>query len=151
MRLLFLDFDGVLHPSPPEHKSAVEYMCWLPVLEDHLEAHSDVRIVVHSTWRYDHTDAELRSLLQGLGSRFVGSTPRGPREHVIGTVLQANKALITAHLVLDDDAAAFRGSSLNVLIVNPLTGLSALDSRLALEAWLSSGPFNLNQQHSPPR
>lgn len=139
LRLLFLDFDGVLHPCLSEQDKAVEHMCWLHVLEDHLLAHPDVRIVVHSTWRYDHTDAELRSLLQGLGSRFVGSAPRGPREQVIETVLQANKGRVKDHLVLDDDGHAFRDSPLNVLILNPLTGLSSLDAQLTLEAWLISG------------
>lgn len=64
MRILFLDFDGVLHPGDPEFDG--EKFCWLPVLERLLIAHVDVRIVVHSSWRYDHTDAELKQLLGRL-------------------------------------------------------------------------------------
>ena len=122
MRLLFLDFDGVLHPLDPEAQG-LPHFCWLPVLARLLEQQDDVRIVVHSTWRYDHTDNELRTLLGPLGPRFVGSAPRAPREQAIEMVLGANKESVVSHLALDDDAKEFSGSTVNLLLVEAHLGL----------------------------
>lgn len=134
MRLLFLDFDGVLHPS--EADPALPHFCWLPELERLLAPYPDVQIVVHSTWRYDHHDAELRALLGSLGPRFVGSAPRGPREQAIESVLQANRSRVTSYLVLDDAPKEFAEGALNVLFLDGRVGISDLDSQAALVQWL---------------
>ena len=71
--LLFLDFDGVLHP----------FGCWvdqhfsrLPVLEAWLRWRPGVDIVVTSTWRQQHTLEELRARFAAdLQSRVIGATP----------------------------------------------------------------------------
>ena len=139
MRLLFLDFDGVVHPLDPE-TMGLQHFCWLPVLVRLLEQHDDVRIVVHSTWRYDHTDNELRTLLGPLGPRFVGSAPRAPREQAIEMVLGANKGTVFSHLVLDDDRKEFSGSTVNVLLVEPNLGLSDVRVQAAVSRWLSGQP-----------
>lgn len=139
MRLLFLDFDGVVHPQDPE-STGLKHFCWLPVLVRLLEQYDDVRIVVHSTWRYDHTDAELRTLLGTLGPRFVGSAPRAPREQAIEMVLGANKGTVVSHLVLDDAAKEFSGSAVNLLLVEPHLGLSDVRVQAALSTWLSGRP-----------
>lgn len=136
MRLLFLDFDGVLHPLEAE-STGFERFCWLPILTELLGRHADVRIVVHSTWRYAYTDAELRDLLGPLGPMFVGSAPRAPREQAVEMVLQSNKQ-IQHHLVLDDDLREFSGTALNLLLLDPQHGLSDEKAQAALFAWLSS-------------
>ncbi|MDO9557611.1 MAG: HAD domain-containing protein [Coriobacteriia bacterium] len=136
MRLLFLDFDGVVHPLDPQ-PLGLQHFCWLPVLARLLEQHDNVRIVVHSTWRYDHTDNELRTLLGPLGPRFVGSAPRAPREQAIEMVLGANKGTVVSHLVLDDDAKEFSGSTVNLLLVESHLGLSDVRVQAALSAWLA--------------
>ncbi len=138
MRLLFLDFDGVLHPSDPE-STGLRHFCWLPVLAQLLEQHSDVRIVVHSTWRYDHTDNELRTLLGPLGPRFVGSAPRAPREQAIEMVLGANKGKVVSHMVLDDAVKEFSGGTVNLLLVEAHLGLSDVRVQAALSTWLAEG------------
>lgn len=138
MRLLFLDFDGVIHPLNADSKG-LQHFCWLPVLAQLLEQHDDVRIVVHSTWRYDHTDDELRTLLGPLGPRFVGSAPRAPREQAIEMVLGANKGTVVSHIALDDDAKEFSGSTVNLLPVEPHLGISDVRVQAALSAWLSGG------------
>lgn len=135
-RILFLDFDGVLHPASRELDPRLGHFCWLPYLERVLEPHPDVRVVVHSTWRYDHRDDELRALLGSLAPRYAGSAPRGPRDQAIGYVLQANKHQVVDYLVLDDQADSFVDSGLNVLLVDPKTGLSALRAQVALRIWL---------------
>lgn len=136
MRLLFLDFDGVLHPS--EADPALPHFCWLPELEQLLSLHTDVRIVVHSTWRYDHHDAELRELLAGLGERFVGSAQRGPRQQAIESVLQANKEEVSSYLVLDDAAREFEHGTLNVVLLDGRTGISDVNAQAAVAEWLAS-------------
>ncbi|WP_416142356.1 HAD domain-containing protein [Hydrogenophaga sp.] len=136
MRLIFLDFDGVLHPVEPE-LLGLERFCWLPVLNRLLAGHADVYIVVHSTWRYEYTDPELRVLLGPLGKRFAGSAPRAPRELAIETVLQANR-LIHHHLVLDDDLREFSGATVNLLLLDSQRGLSDEGAQSELAAWLLS-------------
>ena len=139
MRLLFLDFDGVVHPLDPE-SLGLQHFCWLPVLTRLLEPHDDVGIVVHSTWRYDHTDKELRMLLGPIGPRFVGSAPRAPRELAIEMVLGANKGTVFSHLVLDDDSKEFSRSTVNLLLVEPHLGISDVRVQAALSKWLSGPP-----------
>lgn len=134
MRLLFLDFDGVLHSSRAELDG--KYFRWLPALEKLLVNFPDVKIVVHSTWRYDHTDDELRQLLGGLGERFVGSAPRGPREQVIQMVLQANKGKFTDYLVVDDAPHEFSEGTLNTLFVDGILGLGSAMNQAGLVTWL---------------
>jgi hypothetical protein len=136
MRLLFLDFDGVLHPASSDGQLA--HFCWLPLLESLLSAHEDVAVVVHSTWRYEYRDDELRELLGPLGRRFVGAAPRGPREEVIETVLEANKRSVTSHLVLDDAAHEFTGGTLNTLFVDGSRGISDVATQQSILEWLDS-------------
>lgn len=136
MRLVFLDFDGVLHPLdsalPEGHR-----FCWLHVLESLLVGHPDVHIVVHSSWRYEYIDQELRALLEPLGPKYVGSAPRGPREQAIELVLQANR-LVRHHLVLDDDKQEFTGTAVNLLLLNPQRGISDETAQSAIRNWLQS-------------
>lgn len=134
MRVLFLDFDGVLHPSA-EYR-LIRHFVWLPKLAWLLENHPDVVIFVHSTWRYDHTDAELRELLGSLGDRFFGTAPRGPRAQAIESVLSANKGVFTNHLVLDDQADDFAASELTVLLLDGRVGISDPCAQLSLVEWL---------------
>ena len=89
-RVIFLDFDGVLHPCPPDRifepilplaeLIRIDNMFrWVPLLAEILDGHKDVRIIVHSTWRLLASDEELRSVLGPLADRFAGSTPRAGR------------------------------------------------------------------------
>lgn len=146
MRLLFLDFDGVVHPLDPE-SLGLQHFCWLPVLARLLEIHDDVRIVVHSTWRYTHTGDELRALLGPLGPRFVGSAPRGPQAQAIEMVLKGDMEAVVSHLVLDDDGKEFSGSTVNLLLVEPHLGVSDVRVQAALSSWLS-GELNAAREGS---
>ncbi|WP_157538807.1 HAD domain-containing protein [Hydrogenophaga flava] len=136
MRLVFTDFDGVLHPLDAELPEGRRF-CWLPVLESLLVGHPDVHIVVHSSWRYEYIDQELRALLGPLGPKFVGSAPRGPREQSIELVLQANRR-VRHHLVLDDDKQEFTGTAVNLLLLNPQRGISDETAQTAIKNWLQS-------------
>lgn len=136
LRLLFLDFDGVVHPYGTE--ATPSHFCWLPELERLLAPFPDVQIVVHSTWRYDHHDRELRALLGSLGERFVGSAPRGPRQQAIESVLHANRGRVSSHLVLDDAPSEFANGKLNVVVLDGQVGISDLRAQAAVAAWLAS-------------
>lgn len=137
MRVLFLDFDGVLTrvcdsaPTLPFE--------WLHFLATLLERCPDVRVAVHSTWRYNHTDAELRELLGPLGTRFIGAVPRGPRAEAIRWFLYANPA-VTDYLVVDDAEAEFSDDFPGrVVLCDPLFGISDARVRAAIAAWLGGG------------
>lgn len=136
LRLLFLDFDGVLHPVDAGVQK-MERFCWLPILESLLDGHPDVYVVVHSTWRYEYTDGELRGLLGPVGQRFAGSAPRAPREQAIETVLQANRS-VRYHLALDDDQREFTASAVNLLLVDSQLGISDEAAQSAIKSWLRS-------------
>lgn len=136
MRVLFADFDGVLHPSEQAEASRLTHFCWLPVLVDVLRSHPDVSIVVHSTWRYMYDDAELRMLLEPLGNQVVGSTGRGPRFESIRGWLYANKAC-KSYRVLDDDATEFPvPPPAELILCDPSSGVSAEGVLSQLRAWL---------------
>lgn len=84
---------------------------------------------MHSTWRYEYRDEELRELLGSLEDRFVGSTPR---EQAIQSVLQANKARLKDYLVLDDARDEFTGGLLNVTFLDGLVVISDVRAQAAV-------------------
>lgn len=113
--VLYLDFDGVLHPfGTPVIDELGKWqlkspgvLCWLPLLEYALRPYPDMRIVVSSSWRFFHVDAELRSILGPLSDRFAGITTS---DHEVGCrldeILTHAEAFGLVHfLALDDDAS----------------------------------------------
>ena len=73
-RILFLDFDGVLHPAGPGSAKFSRLGLLADLLRD--PAFADVQIVVSSTWREIHSLARLRGFFPpDLQPRVIGSTP----------------------------------------------------------------------------
>lgn len=71
MKILFLDFDGVLHPSLPRQN---ERFALAPMLSKTLDGY-DCDVVVSSSWRFQLDTAQLRLLLpKPLSARIVGFT-----------------------------------------------------------------------------
>ena len=143
LRVLFLDFDGVLTKVSDDVQPTLAFE-WLPILVSTLEPWSDVCVAVHSTWRYDHTDAELLDLLGPLGARFIGSVPRGPRGEAIRWFLYSNPS-IRSYLVLDDARDEFSNEFAGSLVVcDSRLGISDVRARAAVVSWLvqssSEGP-----------
>lgn len=134
-RLITLDFDGVLHPAHDDLDHAL-HLQWLGILSALLAPWPDVRLAIHSTWRYTHTPAELRQLLGPLGARLIGVAPRGPREasivwlfHLLGD--------IDDYLVLDDAPGEFSDLTAPALLLcQPALGISAPDVQARIRAWL---------------
>lgn len=69
-RIIFVDFDGVLHPD------GVALFSRLPMFESLLARMPDAEVVVSSTWREDHTLEQLRQFPSpDLRRRITGVTP----------------------------------------------------------------------------
>lgn len=142
-RVLFADFDGVLHPTTlaadieeGEVVVGTGLFGWLPALVSVLKPHPAVSVVVHSTWRYTHDVEELRLLLGELGPRVLGTTPRGPRFESIEWWLHLNPRF-SSYRILDDDAREFPTPAPPELILcDPRTGVAAPEVLAALREWL---------------
>jgi hypothetical protein len=75
--LLFLDFDGVLHPQH-EGQQVPEDMafCHLPRLEALLRNFSEVEVVISSTWREQvKLESLKRHFSDDIAARIIGTTP----------------------------------------------------------------------------
>lgn len=123
--LLFLDFDGVMHPTGPtclpfEHLDALETI---------LRRHQHVDVVISSSWRKVHTLAHMREgyFSADIQARVVGTTPIIPN----ATRWQEIMAFLTEtqhigpYLVIDDNAAEFPEGWEPLLLCAPESGLDA--------------------------
>ena len=113
--ILFLDFDGVLHPEcEVSQRGEVADFCFLPRLESLLRAFPDVRVVISSTWREHKTLDELREMFSAdIAARIIGATALpapgaatrytpARREREIVAWLQARGGLDQPWVALDD-------------------------------------------------
>jgi hypothetical protein len=139
MRLLSLDFDGVLHPTMQADTVVhTAHFGWLPPLVRLLAPHPDVRVLVHSTWRSTHDEDELRLLLGALGERVVGAAPPGPRYQSVLEWLRLHPE-VSSFRILDDEAADFGSPPpAELILCEPTTGVSAPAVLAALREWLDS-------------
>lgn len=71
--ILFLDFDGVLHPIPCRDRNL---LCHIPRLESVLRDHLLVKVVISSLWRASHDLECLRAYFsEDIKPRIIGMTP----------------------------------------------------------------------------
>lgn len=75
--ILFLDFDGVLHPEGEGHlPSDGKEFCFLPRFEALLRQFSDVKVVISSAWRKRLTfEALTAPFSEDIRRRIIGVTP----------------------------------------------------------------------------
>lgn len=111
--ILFLDFDGVLHPEG-EGQQATDStdFCFLPGLEGLLREYPHVRIVISSSWRERLSfEALLAPFAEDIRPRTLGVTPlRGSeiphpfahRECAILAWLHSNSVADEPWVALDD-------------------------------------------------
>jgi hypothetical protein len=143
-RVLFLDFDGVLHPGPAPLNIADQQLYlptthfgWLPTLLSVLRPHPDVGVVVHSSWRLNYDEDELREILSDVGDRYLGATPPGERYASILQWLAANSD-VTSYRVLDDEPDEFPlPVPEEVILCDPTMGVNGVEVVAALRKWLS--------------
>lgn len=75
--IIFLDFDGVLHPMPLPVFAGALLFDQLSELQRIVRARPSVKVVVHSSWRLIsyYEDKDFADILE-LGGQFLGTTPR---------------------------------------------------------------------------
>lgn len=133
--VLFLDFDGVLHPTLCLE---AEHFCRRPLFEEVMRRFPAVRIVISSSWRH-HFDLErLRPCFSGdIAERIDDTTPLwvpgGPAnrfQEILAFV--CSRGLDEAGwLALDDSAFEFPRSCANLVLCDGRFGL-ADDSAMQL-------------------
>lgn len=133
-KLLFLDFDGVLHPTSATVDAP---FCLTPLLDQAL-GEADCSIVISSSWRFQQPLAALKSrLTAGVGRRVIGVTGAA---HVGAYARQVE---IERHLAghgpadwraLDDCAWEFRDTT-RLIRCDPNQGFGQVQAA-ALAAWL---------------
>lgn len=135
MTILFLDFDGVLHPERDENPA---FFTANAVLHEFLRADPEVMVVFTTTWRNGRSVAELAALVcQGGGedllSRFVGKVPDldripqpGAREEECRLWMAKNGWVTSDWMALDDNPDWFV-SARQIYAVAPDRGLRPED------------------------
>lgn len=140
--VLFLDFDGVLHPKGAGHT----HFTRLPILEALLRETdlTNVQLVVSSTWRQAYSLTRLRAFFApDIAERIIGTTASLSdyrSEHERGEEIEAwlSKNGNPAWVALDDDLEGFSPRMrAKLVLVDGAVGLQAEDAmRLrALMAW----------------
>jgi len=155
MKTIFLDFDGVLHPSTAILDKNVATLAlqggqklissglfvWSHHLEEAIrqaEGDDEIVIVVHSSWRSQPwmSSALARESLGPLGHRFAGFVDRyGDRETCIAKF--AGRMDIQDFLILDDSHAEFSVLADRLVTTNPLLGVSDPKTLAQVSTWAS--------------
>lgn len=153
MRVLFLDFDGVLHPlglqlldkryvngKPVARPYQVEFFCWVPLLAQWLQAHPDVCLVIHSSWRASHSEQALAEYLGPLKSRCLGATSSELDKYPSILAWLADHPEVTSHRILDDALQEFPQDPADESFVacDWQLGISEVAVQEQLKSWLES-------------
>lgn len=136
-KLLFLDFDGVLH-SVEANKQ--ELFCKAPLLSSFLSV-NPCEIVISSSWRLHFSLDELKQRLQPpFASLIVGQT--GPREKglwsrfaEIQNYISKNKPQANWR-ALDDSVKDFPADCPELIPCDPHEGITAKQIKV-LSSWLA--------------
>ncbi|PBP66695.1 HAD domain-containing protein [Pseudomonas syringae] len=143
--ILFLDFDGVLHPDDvymtpkgPQLLSSGHLFMWAPILEKELALFPEVKIVLSTSWvrQLDFSRAKKR-LPIGLQARVLGSTWHSSMSKVWadqvwwdqtsrhGQILRyVARAKISDWIAIDDDAEGWASTDRDrLLLTNRNEGL----------------------------
>ena len=154
-QLLFLDFDGVLHPDAVyltsrgvELRAAGNLFMWAPYLVEALAPHQDVQIVLSTSWARNLGFQRARAALPiELQPRVIGATwhsamGRGWPDFIAWDdqtryeQIQAYLSRLSAParwIAVDDDAQGWAAADRELLIqTDPNLGLSAPETRAEL-------------------
>jgi hypothetical protein len=140
VRVIFLDFDGVLAPIRCwDRYGDLEPACLQVLNEIVARGHADV--VVSSTWRHGKTVAELQAILeaQGFTGRVVDKTPTGPRGAGRAEEISAWLAehAVGGYVIIDDHADMGELRS-HLVQTHPAHGLQAADAPRAVAMLMRS-------------
>ncbi len=132
--ILFLDFDGVLHPEV----MGTEELCHLPALEELLREFPHVEVVLSTSWRVVYPHEELLALFSpDIRRRIIGATPQHEdiplairerlsafvRQAEIEAWLQMNQAQ-EEFIVIDDCPSEFSPNWAPLFLVDKGTGIT---------------------------
>lgn len=147
-RAIFLDFDGVFHPSTaieafgdaaPSVFLAQKHglMRWTHVLAELLDGHADVILMVHSSWRHYLSNSDMRILLgpdlEPMYDGFTDPQQRGRLASILAKVDQG----IDQYLILDDAKDEFPEGCAELVLCNPLRGIEDPEVKIQVANWLS--------------
>ncbi|WP_019140806.1 HAD domain-containing protein [Noviherbaspirillum massiliense] len=127
--ILFLDFDGVLHPfSRPDGPLTL-----VPRFERFMRQHPEVKIVVSSAWREVYELEELQSFFSAdIAERIIDATPildsalhEHVREKEILAWLEANGRRHEEWAAIDDTSWFFAPDCPNLVLVDGEQGFGA--------------------------
>lgn len=137
-KIIFLDFDGVLHPD------GVALFSLLPLFESYLAKMPEAEVVVSSTWREDHTLEELRQFFSpAFRCRISGVTPSLDRGYDLGGRQMEIRSYLTTEsldgndcnwVALDDNALFFENSCPNLVLTDSSKGFTEQEGE-KLVAW----------------
>jgi hypothetical protein len=137
-RFLFLDFDGVLHPTT--HGALLFSKTHL--LEEVFSKHQ-CNIVISSSWRFHFDLAAIKLLLPDVIRPYIIGVTSGayigkyPRYHeIIGYLHDRDKHLATWK-ALDDSWMEFPEECENLIRCNPNTGITDWEVKLLID-WLNN-------------
>jgi hypothetical protein len=134
-KILFLDFDGVLHPSFSENFFTRKDLLWSAI------QNRPPRIVVSSSWRFQHTLKKLKQLLgPDIGQYVIGATG----EAFIGKYARFEEINQWIHMhncanwiILDDSRYEFPENLPYLLLCDARIGLTQ-NTADQLQAWLAA-------------
>lgn len=134
--ILFLDFDGVLHPDPCQDPKRMFENA--PRLADTLSAFAEISVVLSTSWRTVRPLETLKAALpKSLSARIIGITPNAshftPPPHLLPYRRQAEclKWLTANHQVdqewfaIDDRASGFIPSCEQLILCDSHLGFDA--------------------------
>ncbi len=129
--ILFLDFDGVLHPDPPTVEAPM--FCRTELLHQFLLQHPEVAVVISSTWRRTRTLLQLQSLFPSWADRLIGATPHSLESNYTRQIeceawMREHAQPWTPWIALDDRSWNFRPFERRLILVQRNIGLTSTDS-----------------------
>lgn len=135
-KLLFLDFDGVLHPAPGSDELAFNKAEELA----QTLIKNPCKVVISSSWRFHHTLEQIKDklplpmrefVIDTTGDPHIGKWPRF--NEIKNYMVQRN--IIANWRALDDGFIEFPFFCEQLIVCNPNTGITLKEMAL-LEAWL---------------
>jgi hypothetical protein len=126
--LLFLDFDGVMHPSFCVEQN---FFCRGALFADAMREHPGASIVISSSWRHFHSLEELCAFFPAdIAARIIGTTKQSdsrPRHEEILDYLGDCSGLHISWVALDDSRFEFPARCPNLILCDGRVGLTEVD------------------------
>lgn len=142
MKMLFLDFDGVLHPNFSKTTEYFSRADWLiEVLDD---APIELAVIISSSWRFHHPFKELiRYLpdkLRGLVWAVTPEVEPGPQQRYREILAYLARCRGNPDWrALDDDTTGFPKDCRELITCDGRTGLDRKSAK-QLQFWLKANP-----------